>query len=83
MLTNIYVYNSQPRLVINDIEKRVGEVGIQNDIFYTFNKESLLGKYKTKLAVNFSYWSSIEANFNSDESYDVEFIGNGKRLYKT
>lgn len=82
MLTNIYVYNSQPRLVINDIEKRVGEVGIQNDIFYTFNKESFLGKYKTKLAVNFSYWSSIEANFNSDESYDVEFIGNGKRLYK-
>jgi hypothetical protein len=82
MLSNIYVYNSQPRLVINDIEKRVGEVGIQNDIFYTFNKESLLGKYKTKLAVNFSYWSSIEANFNSDDSYDVEFIGNGKRLYK-
>ena len=82
MLTNIYVYNSQPRLVVNDIEKRVGEVGIQNDIFYTFNKESFLGKYKTKLAVNFSYWSSIESNFNLDESYDVEFIGKGNRLYK-
>ena len=28
LLTNIYVYNSQPSLVINNIEKRVGEIGL-------------------------------------------------------
>lgn len=82
MLTNIYVYNSQPRLVINDVEKRAGEIGFQNDIFYTFKKESLLGKYKTKLALNFSYWGGIDAKFNNDESYDVEFIGDTKRYYR-
>ena len=49
LLTNIYVYNSQPRLVVNNLEKRVGEIGFQNDIFYTFKKESIFGKYKTKI----------------------------------
>jgi len=82
MLTNIYVYNSQPRLVINSLEKRSGEVGYQTDFFYTFDKESLLGKFKTKLAFNFSYWAGLESSFNTDESYDIEFIGNGNRYYR-
>ena len=82
LLTNIYVYNSQPRLVIGDIEKRVGEVGFQNDIYYSFKNESFLGEYKTKLAINFSYWGSIGAKFNNDLSYAVDFIGKGNRYYK-
>ena len=82
LLTNIYVYNSQPRLIINSIEKRVGEIGFQNDIFYSFDKESFLGKYRTKLALNFSYWGAIGAKFMDDESYDVDFIGKEKKYYK-
>jgi len=82
LLTNIYVYSSQPRLVVNALENRSGEVGSQTDFYYTFDKKSFLGKYKTKIAVNFSYWAAIESNFNQDESYDVEFIGNGNRYYR-
>ena len=82
LLTNIYVYNSQPSLVINNIEKRVGEIGFQNDIFYSFEKESFLGKYRTKLALNFSYWGAIGAKFMDDESYDVDFVGKGKKYYQ-
>ena len=82
LLTNIYIYNSQPRLVMNSIEKRSGEVGFQNDFYYTFNKDNFLGKYKTKIAFNFSYWSGIESTFNQDNSYDVKFIGNGDRYYR-
>ena len=82
LLTNIYVYNSQPRLVINNIEKRVGEVGFQNDIFYSFKKDGFLGKYRTKLAVNFSYWGAIGARFLDDQSYDVDFVGKGKKYYQ-
>ena len=82
LLTNIYLYNSQPRLIINNIEKRVGEIGFQNDIFYSFDKESFLGKYRTKLALNFSYWGAIGAKFMNDESYDVNFIGKGKKYYQ-
>ena len=82
LLTNIYVYNSQPRLIINSIEKRVGEIGFQNDIFYSFDKESFLGKYRTKLALNFSYWGAIGAKFMDDESYDVDFIGKEKKYYQ-
>ena len=82
LLTNIYVYNSQPRLVINNVEKRVGEIGFQNDIFYSFKRESLLGKFRTKLAINFSYWGAIGANFYEDESYDVDFVGKGEKYYQ-
>ena len=82
LLTNVYIYNAQPRLVMNDSEKRSGEVGFQNDFYYTFNKDDFLGKYKTKIAFNFSYWSSIESTFNQDNSYDVKFIGNGDRYYR-
>ena len=82
LLTNIYVYSAQPRLVINALENRSGEVGSQTDFYYTFKKDSFLGKYKSKIAVNFSYWAAIESNFNQDQSYDVEFIGDGNRYYR-
>ena len=82
LLTNIYVYNAQPRLVVNNLEKRAGEIGVQNDIFYTFDKESLLGKFKTKLALNFSYWGSLNTTFNEDQSYETSFGGSNNRYYR-
>lgn len=82
LLTNIYVYNPQPRLITDDLEQRVGEVGVQTDIFFTFPKESFLGKYRTKVAANFSYWAGLDATFYDDVSYDVEFIGSGNRYFR-
>ena len=82
LLTNIYVYNAQPRLVVNNLEKRAGEFGVQNDIFYTFDKESLLGKFKTKVALNFSYWGSLDTTFNEDQSYEASFAGSNDKYYR-
>ncbi|MCW5518263.1 hypothetical protein J1N09_00330 [Aureitalea sp. L0-47] len=82
LLTNIYVYNPQPRLLTDNLEQRVGEVGTQTDIYYTFPKESFLGKYRTKVAFNFSYWGGLDTTFNEDLSYDVEFIGSGDRYWR-
>lgn len=82
LLTNIYVYNAQPRLIDDGLEQRVGEVGGQVDVYYTFPKESALGKYRTKVAANFSYWGGLETTFYDDNSYDVEFIGKGNNYFR-
>src|SRR5690606_5681465 len=83
LLSNIYVYNAQPRLLFNDTEKRAGEVGTQVDVYYSFDKETLLGKFGTKIAGNFSYWAGLEATFNdADQTYDAEFIGAGDRYFR-
>lgn len=83
MLSNIYVYSSQPRLLFSENEKRAGEVGSQIDVYYSFDKESALGKVGTKLAGNFAYWAGLEADFNmTDQTYDVEFIGKGQRYFR-
>ncbi|QQX76985.1 MULTISPECIES: DUF6029 family protein [Aequorivita] len=83
LLSNIYVYNAQPRLLFNDTEKRAGEVGTQVDLFYSFDKESTLGKLGTKIAGNFSYWAGLDATFNSeDQTYDAKFIGEGDRYFR-
>mgnify|MGYP006396100405 CR=1 FL=1 len=82
LLTNIYVYNSQPRLLTTDNERRAGEVGTQWDLYYSFPKYSFLGKYRTKIAANFSYWGGLDAEFNDDLSYEAEFIGSGDRYFR-
>lgn len=84
LLTNIYVYSSQPRLFMSsEAEKRAGEVGAQVDFFYTFKRSTALGKYGTKLAANFSYWAGIDADFDLDgQVYDPKFIGSGPRYYQ-
>lgn len=83
LLSNIYVYNSQPRLIFDEYEKRAGEVGAQVDVYYSFDRKSTLGKVGTKLAGNFSYWQGIDAEFNStDQNYDVKFIGKGPRYFR-
>jgi len=83
LLSNIYVYNAQPRLLFNEIEKRAGEVGTQVDVYFSFDKETALGKFGTKIAGNFSYWAGLETTFNiEDQTYDSEFIGAGNRYFR-
>lgn len=87
LLANIYVYQAQPRLFFDHsspFEARSGEVGTQWDAFYSFKKGTALGgKYGTKLTANFSYWSSLDTDFNFDNNtYKTKFIGNGTRYYR-
>lgn len=84
LLTNIYVYNSQPRLIIESFDQRAGEVGSQTDLYYSFEKGSAIGgTYGTKLAVNFSYWAGLDAEYNiPNKWYEAKFIGNGSRFFR-
>ncbi|RMA57740.1 DUF6029 family protein [Ulvibacter antarcticus] len=83
LLTNIYVYNSQPRLVIETFNKQSGEVGTQLDGYYSAPSDSFLGKLKTKIAANFSYYNGLDAEYNVENRwYEAKFIGTGPRLYR-
>lgn len=83
LLTNIYVYNAQPRLSIDETNQASGEVGSQLDVFYSFKKESALGKVGTKVAANFSYWAGLDAEYNiPNKWYEAKFIGKGKRYFR-
>lgn len=84
LLTNIYVYNPQPRLIIESFDQRAGEVGAQVDLYYSFKKGSTLGgKYGTKVAANFSYWGGLDAEYNIENRwYKAKFIGSGKQLFR-
>jgi hypothetical protein len=84
LLTNIYVYNPQSRLIIESFDQRAGEVGTQFDLFYSFKKgTSLGGKYGTKLAMNFSYWGGLDAEYNIENKwYKAKFIGKGHQLFR-
>ena len=84
LLTNIYVYNAQPRLVIESFGQQSGEVGTQFDVFYSLKKGTKLGgKYGTKIAFNFSYWNGLDAQYNVENRwYEAKFIGDGPRLFR-
>lgn len=84
LLTNIYVYNPQARLIIESFDQRAGEVGGQFDLYYTFKKKSTLGgKYGTKLAFNLSYWAGLDAEYNiTNRWYKAKFIGKGSKLFR-
>lgn len=84
LLTNIYVYNPQPRLVINSALQQSGEVGFQTDLYYSLKKGSALGGERgAKLAMNFSYWAGLDAEYDVDNLwYKAKFIGNGSRLFR-
>ncbi|MGB0838445.1 MAG: DUF6029 family protein, partial [Flavobacteriaceae bacterium] len=80
-LMNIYVYQAQPNLIIE--QGKSGEIGAQFDMYYKFNKDSFLGKYRTKLALNYSNWSQLEATYDvADNSYESETFGRGDLLYQ-
>ncbi len=84
MLSNIYVYNPQARLILQDFQKQAGEMGTQVDAFYTFEKETFFGgKYGTKLDFNFSYWSGLDAVYDVENNgYKSEFLGKGDRYFR-
>lgn len=81
MLTNIYVYQSQPNL--NFDKQEAGEIGGQVDIYYNLPKGTLLGgKYGTKLALNGSYWNGLNAEFNAaGDEYTTDFFDFGKKFF--
>ncbi|MDR6300914.1 DUF6029 family protein [Mesonia maritima] len=82
LLSNIYVYNPQSRLLMLD-QEQAGEMGGQFDIYYTLKKDSFLGgKYGTKLSANFAYWGGLDAEFDvPTNSYSSKFIGSGGDRY--
>ena len=83
-LSNIYLYQAQSSLFIQNFGGQAGEIGGQIDIYYTFKKGSVIGgKYGTKLTGNMSYWSLLDATFDQiNSSYDSEFLKFGEKLYK-
>lgn len=83
-LTNIYVYQSQPRLTFNPLTK-AGEIGGQIDVFYKFNKGTLLGgKYGTKIAVNYANWFGLKGNFDlGNRTFESDgFLGFGENYFR-
>jgi hypothetical protein len=81
-LSNIYIYQAQTRLSFAPYQK-AGEIGSQIDAFYTFKKGSTLGgKHGTKLALNYSVWHGLDADFDStNKSYTSEFLGFGEKYF--
>ncbi|WP_055434955.1 DUF6029 family protein [Lacinutrix algicola] len=81
-LANIYIYNTQPGLFLQNFGGQAGEIGNSLDVFYNFKKGSKLGgKYGTKFTMNFAYWALLDAEFNQTEStYNAEFLKFGNRL---
>lgn len=94
-LANIYLYQAQPGLYIENYEAprvKAGEIGNQVDVFYNIPKGSLLGgKYGTKLSMNFSYWAALNVDvsdpdgvpfFSSDNlTYTSDFLNFKNKLY--
>lgn len=94
-LANIYLYQSQPGLFIENYEFpliKAGEIGQFIDLFYNFKKGSTLGgKYGTKLNLNLSYWASLANQYSDpngipyfasdDLTYTTEFLNFKNKLY--
>lgn len=83
-LTNIYVYQAQPKLTFNPLFKS-GEIGGQIDIFYNIKKGSTLGgKYGTKLAFNYANWSGLKGDFNNtNRTYEnPDLFGFGEKYFE-
>lgn len=84
LLTNIYVYQSQPKVSFPDPSlMKSGEIGGQLDLFYKFKKgTSLGGKYGTKIAVNASYWAGLSGNYDFNNfNYSSDFLGFGEKYF--
>lgn len=83
-LSNIYLYQAQSPLIIQNFGGQAGEIGGQIDVYYTFKKGTAIGgKYGTKITGNMSYWALLDATFDQDNSsYTSEFLKFGEKLYK-
>lgn len=84
-LANIYVYQAQAQVLIDPDTgvTKAGEIGGQIDLFYDFKKDTKLGgKYGTKIAVNFSNWNNLKADYVLfPPDYKTEFFGFGKKYF--
>ena len=59
-----------------------GEIGIQGDLFYTFEKGTLLGgKYGTMITLNYSKVHGLDTTQIDEFTYNSEFLKFGKRKY--
>lgn len=95
-LANIYIYQPQPGLYVDNFDSprvKAGEIGYQIDVFYKFKKGSFLGgKYGTKLTANLSYWAALNTKvsdpdgityFPSDNlTYTTDFFNFENKLYR-
>ncbi len=81
-LANIYVYQAQPAISFG--EEKVGEIGGQMDLFYTFKRKSVFGgKYGTKIALNFSRWHGLNAQFDHQKQiYRADFAKTGELYFQ-
>lgn len=94
-LANIYLYQAQPGLVIENYESplvKSGEIGESLDVFYNIKKGSLFGgKYGTKLSLNWSYWANLKSTYTDpsgtayfvgdDLTYETELLNFDNKLY--
>lgn len=84
-LANIYVYPAQAQVLIalETGVAKAGEIGGQIDLFYEFKKESALGgKYGTKIALNYSNWNNLKADYVLDPAdYKTNFFGFGEKYF--
>ncbi len=84
LLTNIYVYQSQPQVAFQDPTLiKSGEIGGQLDIFYKFKRKTVLGgKYGTKIAINTSYWAGLKGTYDfANFDYTTDFLGFGTKYF--
>jgi hypothetical protein len=93
-LANIYVYQAQNRVSVDpstNIQK-AGEIGGQFDIFYNFEKGTILGgQYGTKVALNVSNWFNLDADYTYGPDYadggafkpdyDAKFLGGNQKFF--
>jgi len=84
LLTNIYVYQAQPSIVINSSNQKAGEIGGQVDLYYKIKKGTPLGgKYGTKLALNYANWYGLDAKYNTEfQRAEVNFFGIGEQYFR-
>ena len=90
-LANIYVYQAQSQVVMNEstLTNKFGEIGGQIDLFYDFKKgTSLGGKYGTKVSLNVSSWYNLKAKYryydsngNDDLNYETEFLATKEKYF--
>lgn len=84
-LANIYVYQSQSNVILNDESLlKAGEIGGQIDLYYNFKKGTTLGgKYGTKVALNYAEYHGLGGTFYifPPQEYQTDFIGFGKKYF--
>ncbi len=84
-LANIYLYQAQPGLYVDNFEKprvKAGEIGNQVDLFYNIKKGTALGgKYGTKLALNFSYWARLAVQVHDPDG--IPYFSSDNLTYKS